>query len=220
MSCHVTSDPVNRRQSCSQCLRPLSVCYCSQIPCQQHNSWPIRIVQDIRESTHAIGTARIAALSLSDCRLISINPDKGGQSADLQALKLLQPVLIYPGHGARNVAELSEAPKAPLLFIDASWRRSRKILLTQPWIAALPRFALTTGLSSRYRIRQQPDATALSTLEAVVFTLQQIETEPERFDSLLSTMDWVVDQQINHMGSDTWRSNYSKADYPKYNKES
>lgn len=202
--------PDAKRKRCNRCLRPLSVCYCSQIPCQQNNDWPVYIIQDTKESAHAIGTARIAALSLRNCQLITINPDNNTPSTDMDALRLLQPVLVYPGDDAHDVSELFGTPAAPLVFIDASWRRSRKILLTQPWIADLPRYALGAGQPSRYRIRQQPTRSAMSTLEAIVYTLQQLENEPARFDSLLTTMDWVVDQQIEHMGSAVWQSNYAK----------
>lgn len=208
----VIAHPDGRRPRCDQCLRPLPVCYCSQISHQQNNYWPITIVQDIRESRHAIGTARMAALSLANCELIPVDPDQADSCAALDSLRQLQPVLIYPGNGAADVSALRETAKRPLLFIDASWRRSRKMLLAYPWMAALPRFALTAVPPSRYRIRQQPGGASLSTLEAVVYTLQQLESEPARFNSLLATMDWVVDQQIKHMGKDTWQSNYQKQD--------
>lgn len=208
MSRQVLTNPRATRDNCEQCRRPVPVCYCSQIRGRQKNSWPVYIVQDTRESDHAIGTARIAALSLNNCALLSINPDRSTKSSELDALRQLQPALIYPGENAGNVSGLCEVPKTPLLFIDASWRRSRKILLTQPWIAALPRYSLTVDAPSRYRIRKQPAPFALSTLEAIVRTLQQLEPDPARFDSLISTMDWVVDQQIKYMGNSTWRSNY------------
>lgn len=192
---------VRKRQQCNQCLRPLSVCYCGQITCQPHNRWPVLIIQDIREAGHAIGTARIAALSLGNCQLIPANPEQS-PAAGLEHLGLLQPALIYPGEQAADVATLANGPVRPLLFIDATWRRSRKIMYTQPWLAQLPRYALPVTAPSRYRIRQQPDAAALSTLEAIVYSLQQLEDEPARFDSLLATMDWVVDQQIKHRCND------------------
>lgn len=207
--CSKAASELTKRKRCAQCLRPLSVCYCSQITQQQDNHWPVYIVQDSRESRHAIGTARIAALSLSNCQLISINPDQYDESCSaLQMLRSLQPVLVYPGDEAADISELTDHTPQPLLFIDASWRRSRKILNMLPWIAELPRYSLSAMTASRYRIRQQPFATALSTLEAIVNCLQQLEPAPERFNALLSTMDWVVDQQINRMGSDTWHSNY------------
>ena len=202
----VTAAPA-RRQHCGRCLRPLSVCYCSRIV-RQRNDWPVYVVQDCREASHAIGTARIAALSLSQCQLVGTDPDQHVMTPELEKLQSLQPVLIYPGDCAGEIGELHAMPLRPLLFIDASWRRSRKILHVLPWIASLPRYALAAAPGSRYRIRQQPGPGSLSTLEAIVCTLQKLEPEPARFDSLLSTMDWVIDQQIKRMGHDTFQSNY------------
>jgi len=36
----------------------------------------VRIIQDVREARHAIGTARIAALSLTDCSLTPVDPER------------------------------------------------------------------------------------------------------------------------------------------------
>ncbi|MDP3516742.1 MAG: tRNA-uridine aminocarboxypropyltransferase [Pseudohongiella sp.] len=202
------------RQTCSRCLRPLSVCYCSKLTLQ-HNRWPVQIIQDRQESRHALGTARIAALSLSNCRLIHVDPDKqhADSMAELQVLQASQPVLIYPGEHADDITHLSSHSPCPLIFIDASWRRSRKLLHTLPWLGELPRYALQPSVPSRYRIRRQPGVNTLSTLEAIVFTLETLEFAPGKLDSMLATMDWVVDQQIRYMGHDVYQSNYQDKEY-------
>lgn len=195
------------RQCCSQCLRPLPVCYCSQItPLCNHRS--VVILQDIQEASHALGTARIAALSLNRCELLTLDPDAPAEPSRWQGLLRQQPALIYPGESARDIGELAAQPAVPLLFIDASWRRSRRILHTQAWLAELPRYCLHPDTVSRYRIRQQPTESALSTLEAIVHSLKQLDPQPEQFDSLLATMDWMVDQQIKYMGDAVWQGNY------------
>jgi DTW domain-containing protein YfiP len=196
------------RQSCSECLRPLSACYCPYLS-RQCNQWPVYIIQDIRESRHALGTARIAALSLSNCNLLVVDPDHLSTDTvmSLQALRDLQPALIYPGDNIPDLSVLTEFPIKPLIFIDASWRRSRKLMHIMPWLAELPRYQLRQAGPSRYRIRQQPHIGALSTLEAVVAALLILESD-QKFDSLLVTMDRVIDKQIQHMGDAIYQSNY------------
>jgi DTW domain-containing protein YfiP len=198
------------RQSCSECLRPISACYCPHLS-RQCNQWPVYIIQDVRESRHALGTARIAALSLSNCNLLIVDPNhlSADEVIDLQALRDLQPALIYPGDNAADVSVLTELPIKPLIFIDASWRRSRKIIHLMPWLAALPRYQLRLAGPSRYRIRKQPHIEAISTLEAVVAVLSTLEPD-HKFDSLLDTMDRVIDQQIQHMGDAIYQSNYQQ----------
>jgi len=198
------------RLTCSQCLRPLPVCYCAQIR-RQPNQWPVRIIQDVREARHAIGTARIAALSLTDCSLTPVDPERPVPDT-LTDWQTGDPVLIYPDARAQPITALKELTARPLIFIDASWRRSRRILHSMPSLRQLPAYQLSPDAVSRYRIRKQPQASALSTLEAIVSCLQQLESDPCRFDSLLETMDWMIEQQISRMGSDTWLNNYCHED--------
>lgn len=202
------------RLSCKTCQRPVSVCFCSRVVPQQ-NRWPVHIIQDRQESSHALGTARIAALSLSNCSLISVDPDKQGADSfeAIHALRAAQPVLIYPGEQAQDLTNLSEQPVCPLIFIDASWRRSRKFLHLFSWLAELPRYSWQATMPSRYRIRRQPGPDALSTLEAIVHTLETLEHRAGKLNSMLETMDWVMDQQIRYMGADVYQSNYRNKEY-------
>ena len=197
------------RSICCNCLRPVQVCYCPHLS-QQRNEWPVYIIQDLRESAHAIGTARIAALSLSNCHLLVLDPDNISTTcmSALEELRASSPVLIYPGEQSKSLSVLADLPKSPLMFIDASWRRSRKIMHRLPWMAELPRYRLEQAAPSRYRIRQQPDMNALSTLEAIALTLATVERNDRSFEGLLATMDWVIEQQIRHMGDVVYQSNY------------
>ncbi len=203
------------RTTCPACYRPPAYCYCSHI-IDVANTWPVFILQDVREAKHPIGTARIAALSLSQAEMVTLNPDKADTSADLLntvfSRPLNSPALIYPGGNARSVRELgaAELPSGSprdLLFIDASWGRSLRLLKVFPALGALPCFVLDGLPASRYRIRRQPSDDAVSTLEAIVYTLQQVEPASD-FSAMLATMDWMVGQQIKRMGRDVYHNNY------------
>lgn len=186
------------RSYCPRCARPLPVCYCALIR-PVDNRWPVRILQHHRESGHAIGTARIAALSLARCDLDVLQGD---------FLPAPDEVLVYPGTDARPLDELIEGPPRQLLFLDASWRKSRRILYEQPALAALPRYCLAEVPLSRYRIRREPEQGFLSTVEAVVLALETLERGPGRYHSLLRVMDWMIDQQIHFMGDAVYRRHY------------
>lgn len=208
------------RTTCSACFRPPAYCYCSRIH-RVTNSWPVFILQDVRESRHPIGTARIAALSLSQAEMIVLDPDQPDCVSHLLdygfSRSLKNPALIYPGENARPVDELAASGPAStgardLLFIDASWGRSVRMLNIFPALARLPKYALGDLPVSRYRIRKQPVSDAVSTLEAIVHTLQRVEPWSES-GLMLETMDWIVDQQIKRMGDDVFRRNYSQGNY-------
>lgn len=203
------------RFKCPACQRPPDYCYCARIS-KVANTCPVFILQDVREAKHPIGTARIATLSLSHAEMVTLDPDKPDTSADLLgkifSRPLNNPALIYPGDNARPVCDLvageSCAGRPPdLLFIDASWGRSLRLLKLFPALGALPSFALGGLPASRYRIRKQPSLGAVSTLEAIVSTLQQVEPALD-CSPMLETMDWVIEQQISRMGSDVYHNNY------------
>lgn len=82
------------------------------------------------------------------------------------------------------------------------------MLHTCPSVASLQRYSLGTDTPSRYRIRSASEPGALSTLEAIVMTLNVLEGAPKRFDGLLKTMDWMIEQQIRLMGEAVYQANY------------
>lgn len=197
-----------KRIECPDCLRPAALCYCPLIT-PVDNRWPVLILQEQREAAHALGTARIAALGLADCRLetISLGPEAPCPPL-LDELPRLSPVLIYPGRDAAPLASLPTDAPRPLLFIDASWRKSRRLLHEHPSLARLPRYSLEGMPSSRYRIRRTALPDALSTLEAITHALELLEGSPGRYAGLLAVMDWMIDQQIARMGEAVYRRNY------------
>ncbi|MEX2335147.1 MAG: DTW domain-containing protein, partial [Pseudohongiella sp.] len=89
----------------------------------------------------------------------------------------------------------------------ASWGRSLRMLNVFPALTSLPKFSLGELPVSRYRIRKQPAIDAVSTLEAIVHTLHLLEPARD-FSAMLTTMDWVVDQQIRRMGNKVYQANY------------
>lgn len=200
-----------KRKQCPQCQRPLTVCYCHLIR-PLSNQWPVRILQEHGESRHPMGTARIAALSLERCRLqeMMLSGPEATSQAGLDELINEEPVLIYPGDEAEPVDALAGQPVRPLLFLDANWRKSRRLLHQFPALSALPRYALRSTGASRYRIRSSAVTDALSTLEAVVSTLEVVERAAGRYSGLLDVMDWMVDQQIAFMGEEVYRAHYHK----------
>ncbi len=189
-----------RRIRCPHCQRPLALCYCASLTPLPH-VWPVHILQHAAEARHALGTARIAALGLQDCQLLPAHttPVPTG-------------VLIYPGPDSQPLSALLDTAPQPLIFLDATWRKSRRLLLESADLAALPRYQLEKPQPSRYRIRREPHADALSTLEAIVHALETLEAAPGHYGALLRVMDALVDEQIAHMGETRFRRNYSAQD--------
>lgn len=195
-----------KRERCERCHRPQTLCYCARLS-PVDNAWPVWILQHPAEARHALGTARIAALGLKNSILKSSQPQELTQPF---ARTADSPVLIYPGPTSLPLQELAREPRRPLLFIDATWRKSRRMLMEHAWLEALPRYELPTPPPSRYRIRREPKPEAISTLEAIVHCLGLLEGDAKRYQPLLEQMDRLVDEQIAHMGEEVFARNYRR----------
>ena len=193
-----------KRERCEQCLRPQSHCYCPLIT-KVDSLWPVQILQHPQEAKHALGTARIAALCLNNCQL-----EIASSQFENFIHSLVQPALIYPGVDSKPLETLIGTRPRPLLFLDATWRKSRRFLLESPALASLPQYSLASPPASRYRIRREPEPEALSTLEAIVHSLALLEANSEKFAPLLHIMDSLVDEQITQMGTAVYARNYEK----------
>ena len=191
------------RAKCYRCMRPISVCYCHTLRLI-NNQWPVHILQHPHERSHAIGTAGIASLSLTHCHLhVGKQFDLGSMGVDLA-----QAVLLYPSKDAVPIDEFENDAPRQLIFLDSSWRKSYRILMESPVLQTLPTVSLDAGEVSRYRIRKSNYEKSLSTLEAIVYTLGCLEKNTKKYESLLDSMDWVIDKQISLMGEEVFKKNY------------
>lgn len=195
------------RISCSRCLRPEGHCLCPLIPSLDSRT-RVLLLQHPSEVSHALNTARLAALGLHNAEL------RVGEVFDDLPSLLNQPGyqarLLFPGDEAQPLAAYAgRANDLPLLLVvpDGTWRKARKLLHMNPALAALPRVTLAEASPSRYRLRKAPGPGALSTLEAVVQALEVLEA-PVSFEALLRPFDALIEGQIAAMGQGTYERNH------------
>lgn len=199
------------RLQCSRCTRPTERCLCALIPCLPSRT-RVLILQHPSEVRHALNTARLAALGLSNAQLLV------GEVFEALPALLQQPgyraCLLFPGEQVQPLMPYEEScSELPLLLVvpDGTWRKARKLLHVNPLLANLPRVALPEGLSSRYRLRKAPMPGALSTLEAIVAALNTVEA-PTCFDALLKPFEALIEGQIEAMGAQTYQRNHAQSD--------
>ena len=195
------------RPQCSRCLRPTAHCLCALIPSLDSRT-RVLLLQHPSEVSHALNTARLAALGLNNAELIV-----GEVFEDLPAL-LNRPGyrarLLFPGEDAQPMQAYDDADEPLLLVVpDGTWRKARKMLHLNPLLAALPRVTLAEGGVSRYRLRKAPGPGALSTVEAIVQALETLET-PATFAPLLKPFEALIEGQIAAMGEETYQRNHSE----------
>ena len=198
------------RAQCARCLRPETHCLCALIP-QLDSRTRVLVIQHPSEVGHALNTARLAVLGLTNAELLV------GEVFDELPRLLNRPGyrarLLFPGEDAQAVVGYQnvvtgEADQPLLLVVpDGTWRKARKLLHLNPALAALPRVTLGQTTTLRYRLRKAPGPDALSTIEAIAQALEMLEA-PMTFESLLRPFDALIEGQIAAMGEDTYQRNH------------
>lgn len=152
------------------------------------------------EVSNAKGSARLLHLSLSNSRL------EVGEAFEPRHLRsLLSPerrnVLLYPETERKSesfdAAWLNEPLR--LVVLDGTWRKSRKMLYLNPLLQTLPRLPLRDTPPSHYLIRKAHLPDQLSTLEATVYALAQLENDINKYNPLIDAFDGFVAQQASYV---------------------
>lgn len=155
-------------------------------------------LQHPREARVAIGTARMAHLSLPNSELY-----QGVDFSDLARLQQLaqdpsKVAVLFPGEGAVPPESLRDNPPETLIVIDGTWNQAKKVVARNPLLSQLPRVGFTPRRPSNYRIRSEPADHCVSTIEAVVETLGAMEGDFPRFDTMLKAFEHMVDTQLRY----------------------
>ena len=192
------------RDRCLGCFRPQRDCYCAAIPTID-NQTEVLILQHRRERFHPFNTARMAHRALRNSSLLV------DHTPGLAARLALRPGagLLYPGPGAELLENLpvDQRPQQ-LVVIDGTWHQAKTLVRDLSALHDLPRYRLAPTEPSRYRIRREPSAMLLSTVEATVAALRTLEPVTRGLDQLLGAFYSMVESQLaNPKSKDGWRRN-------------
>ncbi|RYX97638.1 MAG: DTW domain-containing protein [Comamonadaceae bacterium] len=212
----IRPDPVPvtvTRETCARCLRPQSACICQWVRPTAHDV-EVVILQHPLEVNEAKGSGYLLHLGLPKSRLLA------GEVFDADTLFAADPsgaqprrnLLLYPEtplaacEAPRDILtpeDLQNLAGLRLIVLDATWRKSRKMLRLNPWLEKLPRLALAPENlpGSRYLIRKAHKSGQLSTYEATCAALMQLRGDATlkdieaRFQPLMEAFDGFVAQQ-------------------------
>jgi DTW domain-containing protein len=199
-----TSSPAARRLQCPRCARPGLACLCSLVVLVA-NQMPVLVLQHPAEQGQTKGTASLLRLSLANCRvMVGEVFEPAGLRAALDAGGRGS-ILLYPDAGGATQPWSAPAPVCAtlpgglpqLVLLDATWRKSLKMLHANPGLHTLPRWPLPSvprGPYGQLRKARHPDH--LSTLEACCHALAQAEQAPARYAGLLLAFEHFVATQL------------------------
>ncbi len=199
------ADRPAKRLACAACLRPAATCICQWVRPVASRAAAL-FLQHPMEVNNAKNSARLLHLSLPGSVLAV------GESFEPATLVALlagprRAVLLYPDTPGDRSLGIAPPPgfdpawtanpdKLLLVVLDATWRKSRKMLYLNPPLQALPRLALRDTPASHYLIRKAHAPGQLSTFEATVHALAQLENDGERYAPLMTAFDGFVAQQL------------------------
>jgi DTW domain-containing protein YfiP len=174
----VNATSIQRRAACARCLRPQATCLCALVRPTAHRT-EVLVLQHPQEQRQAKNSVALLRLSLAHCEVVV---------GERFAPEVLQALLQRPGHDTRLLypdVPAAPAPPSPavsasaplrLVVIDATWRKSLRMLLEHPALAVLPRLSLDAPAPTRYRsIRAARRVDQVSTLEATVQAIAMLE---------------------------------------------
>ncbi|TQV77261.1 DTW domain-containing protein [Aliikangiella marina] len=187
------------RNYCEQCKRPIDVCFCDSLITIK-NKIPIHIIQHPSEQHHPFNTGRIAQLCLENCRITVAEKlnDHVRRVLNNSNTLLLYPELdwlpkAFNDNASGDGLHLDPATKH-LIVIDATWRKSKKILHLNPFLQHLPRLSLRPAYESQYQIRHSSFKDSLSTIESIALALEQLEPETN-YKALLKPFQRMIELQ-------------------------
>jgi DTW domain-containing protein YfiP len=172
-----------RRWVCGRCARPACICATLHQPgVPVHSAVRLLILQHPREQFEPKGTARLLHLAVHGS-VLQVGEAWTGPTDLPAGVHPARSLLLYPptpGDAAlpRPPAVAADWLAQPaglcLVVLDATWRKSLRMLHASPWLQGLPRLALQDPPPSRYALRRARGDGQRSTFEAAALALQQL----------------------------------------------
>ena len=211
---------MTKRQLCIVCLKPLQTCICKHIQ-SATNLVPLIILQHPQEANEVKNSARLLNLCLKNSR-IEVGETFSPRFFQERQEQGYYDLLLYPdtpeekslgiAHppaidhalliaGDNLISNLISKSTVRVWVLDATWRKSRKMLYLNPALQAMPRLSLQDYPPSIYKIRKAHSENQLSTLEASCYALQQLEHNAVDYTPVLDAFAAFVAEQQTFLPS-------------------
>lgn len=190
------------RECCFKCFRPSSHCLCDQIETfKAHTNF--LILQHPHEKRKYYSTAKLVLKSISNSEMLrGIEFDPAFLQQKLSAGNFY---LLYPGADSIDCQSLTLSSQDTIVVLDGTWSEAGKILHRNPILHSLPKVSFTNEFKSQYRIRKQPKAKYLSTIESIAYLLKLSVSQDstssrkeylKKYDQLFEVFSAMVEKQL------------------------
>jgi len=139
----------------------------------------VLILQDPKEAKHAKNTVSLLCLGLPAVQCVSSN-DRNLLESVLSQLDESKWRLVFPCNGAIPIESMNRVDASQIegvILLDATWRKAKKMYLTQPFLQKFGAIAFSQPPVGQYVIRKSPNNLSVSTLEACAYVVEKITTD-------------------------------------------
>lgn len=185
--------PVDLAGRCSRCYLPTRLCLCAEVP-RLDTRTEFLVIRHNKEKEKSTNTARMAALALSRCQVLTYGAP--GQPFDASVLEGPDTWLLFPD--AQVPAPRAAAPQR-LVVLDGNWGQARRMLQRVPALRRLPGLALPPPPPHTRRLRRPPNPEGMSTLEAMAGAVALLEGE-ELARHLYTLHELMIDRVLASRG--------------------
>ncbi|WNO11005.1 tRNA-uridine aminocarboxypropyltransferase [Teredinibacter sp. KSP-S5-2] len=182
---------MKKRLTCSHCHRPVVTCICRLVK-KITNQTQLIIWQHPSEYGHPKGSAQLLHLCLQNSAIFV------GEKFSPLELGIVpeQCALLYPNENNAVEQQETKLQIRQLLLIDGTWRKSRKIIYTNPWLTQLARITIPAE-ENDYRIRKSESSQQLSSFEAGAIAIDLLD-EMQNYNITLKHVFEEFVQQWEH----------------------
>lgn len=187
------------RPVCWTCRQAGAGCFCAHVKPFDPGVQFVILIHPI-EARRRVATGRMAHLSLRGSILIEGVEFSGHpQIRELVSSPENHCVILYPGRNSTDLSRegaafIPDAKKLVVFVIDGTWATAGRMIRSED-LRGLPSISFTPSTRSRFRVRRQPAAECLSTIEAIHRTIDLLGTTQDH-DRLLTVFDKMVEFQL------------------------
>ncbi len=185
--------PADLAGRCPRCYLPTRLCLCAQVP-RVDTRTEFLVIRHNKEKEKSTNTARIAALALPRCQVLTYGAP--GQPFDASVLEGPDTWLLFPD--TQVPAPEGHQPRR-LVVLDGNWGQARRMLQRLPALRRLPGLALPPPAPRTRRLRRPPNPEGMSTLEAMAGAVALLEGE-ELAQPLYALHELMIDRVLESRG--------------------
>jgi DTW domain-containing protein len=161
--------PADFAGRCPGCYLPTHLCLCAEVP-RVRTRTDFLVIRHNKEANKSTNTARLAALALTRCRILTYGAP--GQPFELSVLAAPGTWLLFPD---AQPPPPGTPPPERLVVLDGNWTQARRMYQRLPELRRLPGLALPPPPPEARRLRRSPHPYGMSTVEAIAGAITVLE---------------------------------------------